>query len=103
MKSLSDLKQIRSAGKASAQLRRPLVLTLLLFLVLALSPIDGFAQAKRLVIVKIDGLPYDLLDRLVKERDPNTSKSLLPWIDFVFYQHGTRLSSFYVRGMSLSA
>jgi hypothetical protein len=80
-----------------------LLLTVLLGLVLALFPLEGFAQTKRLVIVKIDGLPYDLLDRLVKERDPRTSKSILPWIDFAFYQHGTRLSSFYVRGMSLSA
>src|SRR5262245_20988506 len=98
MKSLRDLKQIRSAREAATQLRRPLLLTFLLGLVLALCPVGGFAQAKRLVVVKIDGLPYDLLDRLVKQRDPNTTKSVLPWIDFVFYQHGTRLSSFYVRG-----
>ncbi|HKE55186.1 MAG TPA: alkaline phosphatase family protein, partial [Pyrinomonadaceae bacterium] len=104
MKSLHNLKQIRSASYVAARsLRRTLLLTLLLGLVLALSPLDAFAQAKRLVIVKVDGLPYDLLDRLVKERDQRTTKSILPWIDFVFYQHGTRLSSFYVRGMSLSA
>src|SRR6185503_2149107 len=30
-------------------------------------------------------------------------KSLLPWIDHIFYQRGARLSNFYVRGMSLSA
>src|SRR6185436_11843404 len=27
----------------------------------------------------------------------------LPWIDYIFHQRGTRLSNFYVRGMSLSA
>ena len=37
-----------------------------------------------------------------KERDPRTGKSQLPWFDYIFYQRGTRLSNFYVRGMSLS-
>jgi hypothetical protein len=61
------------------------------------------AQPKRLVVIKCDGLPYDLVDKLVKQRDPRSGKSTLPWIDHVFYQRGTRLSNFYVRGMSLSA
>src|SRR6201988_1131467 len=61
------------------------------------------ANTKRLVIIKCDGLPYDLVDRFVKQRDNDTGKSTLPWIDHIFYQRGTRLSSFYVRGMSLSA
>jgi hypothetical protein len=55
------------------------------------------------VVIKCDGLPYDLIDRLVKQRDNDTGKSTLPWIDHIFYQRGSRLSSFYVRGMSLSA
>ncbi len=63
----------------------------------------SLAQTKRLVIIKCDGLPYDLVDRLVKQRDPQSGKSLLPWIDHIFYQRGARLSNFYVRGMSLSA
>jgi len=62
-----------------------------------------FANTKRLVIIKCDGLPYDLVDRVVKQRDNDTGKSALPWIDHIFYQRGSRLSSFYVRGMSLSA
>ncbi|HEX5834197.1 MAG TPA: alkaline phosphatase family protein, partial [Pyrinomonadaceae bacterium] len=61
------------------------------------------ANTKRLVVIKCDGLPYDLIDRLVKQRDNDTGKSTLPWIDHIFYQRGSRLSSFYVRGMSLSA
>src|ERR1044072_5838502 len=61
------------------------------------------AQTKRVVIVKCDGLPYDLVDRFVKQRDSSTGKSALPWIDYIFYQRGSRLSNFYVRGMSLSA
>jgi hypothetical protein len=40
---------------------------------------------------------------MVKQRDPRTGKSALPWFDYIFYQRGTRLSNFYVRGMSLSA
>jgi len=63
----------------------------------------SFSQTKRLVIIKCDGLPYDLVDRLVKQHDPQSGKSLLPWIDHIFYQRGARLSNFYVRGMSLSA
>jgi hypothetical protein len=39
----------------------------------------------------------------VRERDPRTGKSQLPWIEHVFYQRGTRVANFYVRGLSLSA
>jgi len=63
---------------------------------------SGFAQTKRLVVLKLDGVPYDRVDRWVQERDPRTGKSQLPWIDYVFYQRGTRMANFYVRGMSLS-
>src|SRR5215213_4323212 len=61
------------------------------------------AQTKRLVVIKCDGLPYDVVDRFVKQRDSQSGKSVLPWIDHIFYQRGARLSNFYVRGMSLSA
>src|ERR1043165_8850275 len=64
---------------------------------------SSFAQTKRLVVIKCDGLPYDVVDRFVKQPDPQSDKSLLPWIDYIFYQRGARLSNFYVRGMSLSA
>src|SRR6266566_5974390 len=62
----------------------------------------SFAQAKRIVTVQVDGLPYAVVDRFVKERDPRTGKSQLPWIDYIFYQRGARLANFYVRGLSLS-
>jgi len=71
--------------------------------VLLLAAGSSFAQTKRLVVIKCDGLPYDVVDRFVKQRDPQSGKSLLPWIDYIFYQRGARLSNFYVRGMSLSA
>ncbi len=66
-------------------------------------PALTLAQTKRLVVIKCDGLPYDLVDHTVKQRDPQSGKSLLPWIDHIFYQRGSRLTNFYVRGMSLSA
>jgi len=61
------------------------------------------AQARRVVIIKVDGLPYDTIERFARERDARTGKSLLPWITYVFYERGTRAANFYVRGMSLSA
>jgi hypothetical protein len=44
-----------------------------------------------------------MVDRLTRQTDPQSGKSILPWIDHIFYQRGARLSNFYVRGMSLSA
>jgi type I phosphodiesterase/nucleotide pyrophosphatase len=82
-------------------LRRCAVAGAILFLLCAAS--SALAQTKRLVVIKCDGLPYDVVDRFVKQRDPQSGKSLLPWIDYIFYQRGARLSNFYVRGMSLSA
>jgi len=52
--------------------------------------------ADRVVILKADGLPPRLVDRYVAEGH-------LPHIREVFYQNGTRLNNFYVRGLSLSA
>lgn len=66
-------------------------------------PSVAFAQVKRVVVIKVDGLPKQLTDNFVSQRDPRSGKSQLPWIDHIFYQNGTRLSNFYVRGMSLSA
>jgi hypothetical protein len=76
---------------------------LLAALWLVLLPAPGLGQTKRVVTVQCDGLPYELVDRFVHERDPRTGKSQLPWFDYIFYQRGTRLANFYVRGMSLSA
>lgn len=71
---------------------------LLLFL-----PALCFSQTSRVIVIQCDGLPYDLVDGFVRERDPRTGKSQLPWIDYIFYQRGARLANFYVRGMSLSS
>ncbi|MEQ1604957.1 MAG: alkaline phosphatase family protein [Pyrinomonadaceae bacterium] len=63
---------------------------------------DASSQVKRVVIVKIDGLPAHYVDRFVKQKDPVTGKSILPWFEEVFYKGGTRVPNFYTRGMSLS-
>jgi hypothetical protein len=61
------------------------------------------ARARRLVLIKIDGLPHRLVDEFANEMDPATGKSRLPWVRHVFYENGARVNNFYVRGMSLSA
>src|SRR5947207_1879587 len=82
-------------------LRFPLLI--LAAAVLFLTGSSSQAQTSRVVILKVDGLPYDMVDRFVRERDPLTGKSLLPWFDYIFYSNGTRIANYYVRGMSLSA
>lgn len=77
-------------------------LLLLTAIFVLLSHIAAFAEAKRVVILKVDGLQPDTVERFVRERNPQTGKSWLPWIEHVFYERGTRLENFYVRGMSLS-
>lgn len=57
---------------------------------------------KRVVIVKLDGLPAAYVDRFVKQTDPKTGRSLLPWFEEIFYKNGTRVPNFYSRGLSLS-
>lgn len=76
------------------------VLGALMFILL---PAFALGQTKRVVTIQCDGLPYELVDRFVRERDPRSGKSQLPWFDYIFYQRGTRLANFYVRGMSLSS
>src|SRR5882724_8767320 len=62
-------------------------------------------EVKRVVIIKIDGLPERLIERyLTQPADGGRSgHSRLPWIEHVFAQNGTRVDNFYVRGLSLSA
>lgn len=62
-----------------------------------------FAQSvKRVVIMKIDGLPSHFVDEWVNKKDRATGKSMLPWFEEVFYKNGTRIPNFYTRGMSIS-
>jgi hypothetical protein len=63
----------------------------------------GRAEVKRVVIIKVDGVPQALLERELLRIDHGTNKSTLPWMDRVFRQQGARLENFYVRAISLSA
>src|SRR5580765_6022120 len=85
-------------------LHRSRILRLLVFCALFawLASVGSAQGLKRLVIVKIDGLPNESVDRYVKKRDPATGKSMLPWFEEIFYKNGSRLDNFYTRGISLS-
>jgi len=96
---LSVTRQSAIGNRKSAILHRLLTaIALVLF-----TTVSGLAQARRIVVIKCDGLPPAYVDSLVRERDSQTGKSQLPWIEHVFYQRGTRVANFYVRGLSLSA
>src|ERR1700722_90944 len=75
--------------------RHALILLLLTWIPLA-------AAVKRVVIIKLDGVPEEVLERELSRVDPITHKSTLPWMDRIFAQGGTRLDNFYVRAISLS-
>jgi hypothetical protein len=86
-------------------LRRRIISLVLIctFIVLCAHTINAQKEAaKRVVMLKVDGLPSGMVDRFVHERDERTGKSLLPWIENVFYERGTRVANFYIRGMSIS-
>jgi type I phosphodiesterase/nucleotide pyrophosphatase len=61
------------------------------------------AQVERVVILKVDGVPAEVLEREVQRINPATNKSDLPWIDHVFRAGGASVPNFYVRAISLSA
>jgi len=96
---VADEAKSRALGKQRLGAWLALCAALLLFTLSA----SAQAQVNRMVVIKVDGLPNDLVDEFARERNPQTGKSMLPWIDHVFYQRGTRVTNFYVRGMSLSA
>ena len=60
-------------------------------------------QARRVVILKVDGLNADLLYTAMRAIDPQTGKSRLPWFSHIFGENGTVFQNFYTRGISLSA
>jgi hypothetical protein len=72
----------------------------MILLLLACVPLA--AEVKRVVIIKLDGVPEEVLERELSRVDPITHKSTLPWMDRIFAQSGTRLDNFYVRAISLS-
>ena len=92
----------RSASYGRNFVRRLRLACAVAALVLCAQAAAFASGAKRVVVVKIDGLPHDTVERFVRQRNPRTGKSVLPWFEHVFYENGTRLNNFYVRGMSLS-
>src|SRR3984957_20539452 len=63
------------------------------------------AEVKRVVIIKVDGLPERFIERYAGEtgQGGHAGRSRLPWINQVFGKNGAWLENFYVRGLSLSA
>jgi hypothetical protein len=59
--------------------------------------------AKRLVVIKVDGLPADFLERYIDSKETDGERYLLPWFHHIFIERGTWVQNFYVRGISLSA
>ncbi len=57
----------------------------------------------RLVILKVDGMGQNQLINALEQRDSATGKSRLPWLHYIFAEHGTIYDNFYTRGISLSA
>ncbi|MEJ7577120.1 MAG: alkaline phosphatase family protein [Pyrinomonadaceae bacterium] len=84
-------------------LRKTNAVLLFALLLVLLAGTTSYGKVKRVVVIKVDGLPNGMVERFVRERDPRTGKSRLPWFEHVFFKNGTRLANFYVRGMSLSA
>ncbi len=82
--------------------RAAIALAFCLFVVSALEAQEA-ATAKRLLILKVDGLNQDLLFRTMQEQNPATDKPRLPWLNEIFTRHGTIFENFYTRGISLSA
>ncbi len=72
-----------------------------LFIVL-FGALAACAETKRIVIVKLDGVPAGVLERYMAETNPRTGKSRLPWFQYIFAERGVRLANFYTRGLSLS-
>src|SRR5262245_45238835 len=87
-----------SLSKRSRRAVRKLLLCLILFVFTS-----AHAAARRVVIVKVDGLPPQMLADFVEARDPVTGLSRLPWIEKVFFRDGVWVKNFYSRGVSVSA
>ena len=83
--------------------QRSFALTILSFAAgfVALSLV-AHAEVKRLIIVKMDGLPGWYVEQALSDKDPRTGKSRAPWFDHIFAQRGTMVTNFYTRGISLS-
>jgi hypothetical protein len=64
-----------------------------------------FAKVDRIVILKVDGLPDELVEKYVSQPAGagKEGRSRLPWFDQVFRKNGVWMANYYSRGLSLSA
>ena len=72
------------------------------FFLLVMGVMAARSETKRVVVVKLDGVPARVLERYMAETNPRTGKSRLPWFQYIFAERGVRLANFYTRGLSLS-
>jgi hypothetical protein len=77
----------------------------ILFGPLLLLNLTAFAKVDRIVILKVDGLPDELVEKYVREQAGagKEGRSRLPWFDQVFRKNGVWMANYYSRGLSLSA
>lgn len=63
------------------------------------------AKVDRVVILKVDGLPDELVEKYVRASATGAKEghSRLPWFDRVFRRNGVWMANYYSRGLSLSA
>src|SRR5262245_33549182 len=87
-----------SFTKGSRRAVRKLLVCLILFVFTS-----AHAAGQRVVILKVDGLPPQMLADFVEARDPVTGLSRLPWIEKVFFRDGAWVKNFYSHGVSVSA
>ncbi len=79
------------------------LLAALFLLVLLMAPASG--KVERIVILKVDGVPDDLVEKYVRQPAGagKEGRSRLPWFDEVFQKNGVWMANYYSRGLSLSA
>ena len=79
------------------------LLALRLAAVLLYASANAPAEARRVIVFKFDGLNAALIEKWMSTEDSRTGRTQLPWINEIFGHNGTRLTNFFVRGISLSA
>jgi hypothetical protein len=93
-------------SQASTRARATVGTFLLALLLGASAPVESTRAATesrvRLVVIKVDGLSQETVDRFIDRVDRATGRYALPWIRRLFYDSGVRLEHFYARGISLS-
>ncbi len=100
-----DINCLPSRDRRERSSKRPLTACATNLAVVLLLALPALAETKRVVILKVDGLPEGLVERYAAENAGGLrdGHSRLPFIQRVFGTNGTWLDNFYVRGMSLSA